>query len=86
MSSSTLLPGVTHIVAKDKHLPGTDTRQVPFGKVSEVTLEHITLNCGKEEVAGMPAFIQGQLIQESMTGMAYSSDAYTSQYVFKNTA
>lgn len=76
---------VTHIAIKDKHLPGSETRLVPFSKVSDVTHERITLSCGKDEVVGMPPFIQGHLIQESMTGKAYSSDAYTSQYVFNNT-
>ena len=77
---------VTHIVVKDKHLPRSDTRLVPFSNVSDMTHERITLNCGKDEVAGMPPFIQGQLIQESMKGRAYSGDAYTSQYVLNNTA
>ena len=77
---------VTHIAIRDKHLPGSDTRLVPFSKVSDVTHERITLSCGKDEVAGMPPFIQGQMMPESMTGKAFSGDAYTSQYVFNNTA
>ena len=77
---------VTHIAIKDKHLPRNDTRLVPFNRVAEVTHERIRLDCSKDEVAAMPPFIEGQLIQESITGQAYSDNAYTSQYVFNNTA
>ena len=78
---------VTHIVVKDKGLPDNATRIVPFTKVAGATHEQISLNCSKADVAGMPPFIESRLIQESVSGQAYSSgEAYVSQYVYNNTA
>ena len=53
---------VTHIAIKDKHLPGNDTRLVPFSKVADFTHDRITLDCGKDEVTAMPPFIEDRLI------------------------
>jgi sporulation protein YlmC with PRC-barrel domain len=78
---------VTHIVVKDKELPDNATRIVPFSKVASATHAQISLNCSKAEVAGMPPFIESRVIQESVSGQAYSSgEAYVSQYVYNNTA
>jgi sporulation protein YlmC with PRC-barrel domain len=78
---------VTHIVVKDKGLPDNATRIVPFSKVAGATPAQISLNCSKADVAGMPPFIEAHVIQESVSGQAYSSgEAYVSQYVYNNTA
>ena len=78
---------VTHIVVKDKGLPDNATRIVPFTKVAGATHAQISLNCSKADVAGMPPFIESRVIQESVSGQAYSSgEAYVSQYVYNNTA
>lgn len=78
---------VTHIVVEDKGLPDNATRIVPFSRVATATPARISLNCSKADVAGMPAFIEAHVIQESVSGQAYSSgNAYVSQYVYNNTA
>jgi sporulation protein YlmC with PRC-barrel domain len=78
---------VTHIVVKDKGLPDNATRMVPFAKVAGATHAQISLSCSKADVAGMPPFIESHVIQESVSGQAYSSGtAYVSQYVYNNTA
>jgi sporulation protein YlmC with PRC-barrel domain len=78
---------VTHFALQDKSLPDNPTRLVPAGNVADVTQGQIELNCTKADVAKMPHFIVANFVQESGPGMAYSSgEAYTSQYVFNDTA
>ena len=78
---------VTHIVLEDKGLPDNATRMVPFNKVADSTPAKITLSCSKADVTSMPPFLKGQVIQETISGGAWSSgDVYASQYVFNDTA
>lgn len=78
---------VTHLALRDKSLPKNETRLVPADKVASVTPDRVTLNCSREDVAGMPPFVVEHLVQESPAGAATSSGiAYTSQYVFNDTA
>lgn len=77
---------VTHVVVEDKKLPGNPTRLVPVAKVASVTSNQITLNCTRDEVAGMDPFVVTRFIQETGSGTAYASGgAYTSQYVVNDT-
>jgi sporulation protein YlmC with PRC-barrel domain len=77
---------VTHVVVKDKKLPGNPTRLVPVTKVASTTPNQITLNCTRDEVAGMDPFVVTRFIQETGSGTAYASGgAYTSQYVVNDT-
>jgi len=77
---------VTHVVVEDKKLPDNPTRLVPITKVASVTSNQITLNCTRDEVAGMDPFIVTHFIQETGSGTAYASGgAYTSQYVINDT-
>ncbi len=74
---------VTHIVLEDKSLPGNATRLVPRDKVAAATGQQVTLNCAKADVAKMPPFAVTDFVQQTPSGMAYSTgDVYSSQYVF----
>lgn len=78
---------VTHFVLHDKSLPDNATRLVPVAKVASVEEKQITLNCSRADVVKMPDFIVSNFIQQSGSGMAYSSgEAYHSQYVINDTA
>lgn len=78
---------VTHVVVQDKTLPANPTRLVPVSKVASTTDTEITLSCTWEEVSHMQPFKVTHFVQESGSGMAYSSgEAYTSQYTYNDTA
>jgi sporulation protein YlmC with PRC-barrel domain len=77
---------VTHIVVEDKSLPGNATRLVPVANVASTSGQSVTLNCAKAEVAKMPPFAVTDFVQQTPSGMAYSTgDVYSSQYVFDDT-
>ncbi len=78
---------LTHFALHDKKLPENPTRIVPIEKIASATAKQITLNCSKDDVAKMPAFIVSDFIQESPSGLAYASgEAYHSEYVVNDTA
>lgn len=77
---------VTHIVLEDKSLPGNTTRLVPVSNVASTSGQSVTLGCTKAEVAKMPPFAVTDFVQQTPSGMAYSTgDVYASEYVFDDT-
>ena len=76
---------VTHFALKDKKLPENPTRLVPIDKVASATHDTITLNCTRDDVIKMAAFIVTNFIQETGAGQAYASDAvYATPYAYDN--
>jgi len=77
---------VTHIVVKDKKLPNNPTRLVPIDMVASTAPGQITLSCSKSDVAYMQPFLVDHFVQESPSGMAWSTrDGYSAQYVYNDT-
>lgn len=77
---------VTHVALKDKKLPTNPTRLVPVENVESATHDQITLNCSRDDVEKMPAFIVSNMVQQTGSGTAYTSGSgYSSQYVVNDT-
>ena len=78
---------VTHIALEDKSLGDNPTRLVPVDKVADVTQKQITLSCTRDEVAKMKPFITTNFIQESPSGLAYTTGAgYEYPYTVNDTS
>ena len=78
---------VTHVAIHDDKLPGNATRLVPTDKVANVTQNRITLECTRDDVAGMHPFLVENLVQQSPSGGANRPGAaYSAHYVFNDTA
>jgi sporulation protein YlmC with PRC-barrel domain len=78
---------VTHIVLEDKSLGDNPTRLVPVENVTSTTQTQITLSCTKDDVAHMKPFITTNFVQESPSGLAYTTrDGYIYPYAINDTA
>ncbi len=63
---------LTHVVVKDKKLPGSPDRLVPVEKIADTSGGVIRLNCTRDELADMPPFTTVHYVQKEIPDYADS--------------